>query len=297
MTDRTDRIFQYHQRFQLSKPNTDTSMLSEREIEVIKTAMNKEWTNPKFKMKWFVGNAQVTSFAQFRQFLMEIKAKEEAIEDLEYNVAKYDIEITRNERLIEESPDDLERKLAELDIWRLKRDKERTQRILQNWYLERQQFCDLLLEMSETDAVKLPDGSGRTYWDIIGTDEEDVYEKILWTNRLAKQAACDIMFYGRINTGNMDAILQMDPDQQAETFALATDFSIKIQTHLHQLQNNAEQTARLPGAPFDLKELKAPNIPLDDGPQPQIDNIIPSATPIMPGNDNDDKDLLNVYNV
>ena len=272
-------------------------MLSEREVEIIKLAMNKEWTNPKFKMKWFVGNGQVTSFAQFRQYLMEIKAKEEAIEDLEYNVAKYDIELTRNERIIAESPDDLERKLAELDMWRLKRDKERTQRILQNWYLERQQFCDLLIEMSNTDEVKLPDGSGRTYWDIIGTDEEDVYEKVLWTNRLAKQAACDIMFYGRINTGNMDAILQMDPDQQAETFALATNFSIKIQTHMHQLQANAEAIASLPGAPFDLKELSAPNVPLSTDVQKPLDTIMPPPTQIMPGDGKDDKDLLNVYNV
>ena len=43
-----------------SSINTDVSMLSEVEQDAIKYAINKEWTNPKYKLRWFVGQAQIT---------------------------------------------------------------------------------------------------------------------------------------------------------------------------------------------------------------------------------------------
>ena len=90
-----------------------------------------------------------------------------------------------------------------------------SKRRLQDWYLERQTLIDLYNEFMASDEAYLPDGSGRTYMDILNTKEEDVYEAEYWTNRLAKQAATDMLFYGRINGGNMDAIL-MSPEQQVK---------------------------------------------------------------------------------
>ena len=70
----TDRRMQYNSNRFNSEINSDVSMLSEEDQSLIKVAMNKEWTNPKFKLKWFVGQAQITPFAKFRQWLLEIKA-------------------------------------------------------------------------------------------------------------------------------------------------------------------------------------------------------------------------------
>ena len=50
-------------------------MLTDREKDLVKISLNKEWTNPKFKLRWFVGQTQITPFAKFRQWLLEIKAK------------------------------------------------------------------------------------------------------------------------------------------------------------------------------------------------------------------------------
>ena len=246
MTDRRSQYSENH-RFQ-SVIESDTSMMSEDEKDLITKAMNKEWTNPKYKMRYFVGQAQITPFSKFRQWLLEIKSKEESIENMEYEIAKYEIEVDRFARMADEAHDDLDRRLAEVEKWNATRNLTMSKRRLQDWYLERHQLLDLLKEFTESDEGKLPDGSGRTYWDIINTEAEDVYEAEYWTNRLAKQAATDMLFYGRIGTGNMDAILSMDPKQQAETLALTMNFSTQIQSYTQRLQSEAEENLKLQGS-------------------------------------------------
>ena len=240
----TDRRIQYHSERYNSEINTDVSMLSEQEQSLVKLALNKEWTNPKFKLRWFVGQAQITPFAKFRQWLLEIKAKEESIENMEYEIAKHEVECERFQRLRDEAIDDLDRKLAEIELWNRQRLSYTSKRRIQDWYLERQHLIDLCNEFMASEEAKLPDGSGRTYMDVINTAEEDVYEAQYWTNRLAKQAACDMIFYGRINSGNMDAILMMNPEQQAETMALTVNFATKLQSYQQQLQVSADDAVR-----------------------------------------------------
>jgi hypothetical protein len=255
MTDRRSQYSENH-RFQ-SVIESDTSMMSDNEKDLITRAMNKEWTNPKYKMRYFVGQAQITPFSKFRQWLLEIKSKEESIENMEYEIAKYEIEVDRFARMADEAHDDLDRRLAEVEKWNATRNLTMSKRRLQDWYLERHQLLDLLKEFTESDEGKLPDGSGRTYWDIINTEAEDDYEAEYWTHRLAKQAATDMLFYGRIGTGNMDAILSMDPSQQAETLALTMNFSTHLQSYTQRLQSEAEENLKLQGE-VDNKDLLAP---------------------------------------
>jgi hypothetical protein len=240
-----------------SEINSDVSMLSEQDQNLIKVAMNKEWTNPKFKLRWFVGQAQITPFAKFRQWLLEIKAKEESIENMEYEIAKHEVECERFRRMASEAIDDLDRRLAELELWNRERLSYTSKRRLQDWYLERQHLIDLCTEFMASDEAKLPDGTGRTYMDIMNTSEEDVYESQYWTNRLAKQAACDMIFYGRINSGNMDAILMLSPDQQSETLALTVNFATKLQSYQGQLQSVADKQLGVSGA-FNTNALTTP---------------------------------------
>jgi hypothetical protein len=283
----TDRIVQYHSDRYNSEINSDVSMLTEDEKKLIKLSMNKEWTNPKFKLRWFVGQAQITPFAKFRQWLLEIKSKEESIENMEYELAKLDLEKDRFIRIRDNSPDDLDRRGAEIELWNNERLIYTTKRRLQDWYLERQHLIDLLTEFLASDEAKLKDGSGRTYMDIMNTDEEDTFEAEIWTNRLAKQAACDMMFYGRINSGNMDAILSMSPEQQADTLALAINFGTQLQRYTNQLQNQVDKELGLNQPNSDHKELLFPQ---------QVENLLPEANPVGQPQSNTG-DMLNVYNV
>jgi hypothetical protein len=236
---------EYHSDRFNSEINSDVSMLSERDKDLIKRSLNKEWTNPKFKLRWFVGQAQITPFAKFRQWLLEIKTKEEAIENMEYELAKHQVEIERFKRLRDTAIDDLDKRMAEIEMWNLERLHYMSKRRIQDWYLERQHLVDLLKEFLDSDEAKLKDGSGRTYMDIMDTEEEDNFEAEIWTNRLAKQAACDLIFYGRINSGNMDAILTMSAEQQAETLALGLNFATQLQQYTNNLQLKIDEKLKL----------------------------------------------------
>lgn len=227
----SDRIAQYnnHSAKHPSQILSDVSMLSDKEKELLDYSLNKEWANPKFKMRWFVGETQITPFSKLRQWLLEVKSREEAIEKLEYDIDKWQIQIDRHTHIASNTTDEFDRREHELEARELSRTQVMTKRRLVNWYLERQQIIDLITEFLESDEALLPDGSGRTYMDIMDTDEEDYYEEEYWTNRLAKQAATDLLFYGRIGTGNMDAILSMAPQQQTETLALAMSYGTQLQ--------------------------------------------------------------------
>jgi hypothetical protein len=258
-------------------------MLTDREKDLVKLSLNKEWTNPKFKLRWFVGQTQITPFAKFRQWLLEIKAKEESIENMEYELAKFDVEYDRYQRMRDNAIDDLDKRLAEIEMWNTDRLRYTSKRRLQDWYLERQHLIDLLTEFMASDESKLPDGTGRSYMDIMDTEEEDIYEAQYWTNRLAKQAACDMIFYGRINSGNMDAILSLGAEQQAETLALTMNFSSQLQRYQLKLQTEVDK--QLDGIGNDgTKSLTVP-APLD------IDDRS------LPNQSKDTGDKLNVYNI
>jgi|TARA_B110000977_G_C11040663_1_gene478742 hypothetical protein len=280
----TDRRSQYADHKFLSEIHSDVSMISDKDKEVIEKALNKEWTNPKYKMKYFVGQAQITPFSKFRQWLLEIKSKEESIENMEYEMAKFEIEVARFQRMADEAYDDLDRRLAEVEKWNAERNLIMSKRRLQDWYLERQHLLDLLDEFSQSEEAIIPDGTGRTYWDIINTEEEDVHEEIYWTNRLAKQAATDMLFYGRIGTGNMDAILSMSPEQQAETLALTMNFSTQIQAHTLQLQAEAEQNLKINGK-MNNQSLVAPS---------QETTRLESAPATAPDSNEDINDVYNI---
>jgi hypothetical protein len=263
-------------------------MLNDKEKSLVKLSMNKEWTNPKYKLKWFVGQAQITPFAKFRQWLLEIKSKEESIENMEYEIAKLDVEYDRYKRMRDQSSDPLDKRLAEIEMWNTDRLRYTSKRRLQDWYLERQHLIDLLHEFMESEESKLPDGSGRTYMDIIDTEEEDVYEYEYWTNRLAKQAACDMLFYGRVNSGNMDAILSMSPEQQAETLALTVNFSTQLQQYQLKLQSDAESALKNK-LEMDNKALLTPSeVKYIEENMPLYDKSIKNA---------DQEEMLNVYTI
>jgi hypothetical protein len=285
----TDRIKQYHsQRFQ-STINTDVSMVDDAGKKLIERAMNKEWTNPKYKLRWFVGQQQITPFSKYRQWLLELKSKEESLENMEYEIAKLQVEYDRYQRIKDNSPDDLDKRLADIEMWKTDRSIYMSKRRIQDWYLERQHLIDLIDEFMSSDEAILPDGSGRTYADILDTEEEDLYEAQYWTNRLAKQAACDMLFYGRIGTGNMDAILSMSPEQQAETLALTVNFSTQLQSYQTRLQNEATQMIQMQQA-SDHKDLTFPtSAHLIDNNSEQ--NAQKADVP------NDAEDLLNVYSI
>jgi len=257
----TDRLVQYTQTNlqHVSNLNSNITMLDKKDADLVQYALNKEWTNPKYKLDNFVGNAQITPFAKLRQWLLELKTREENLEAMEFEHAKYEVELARKQAEIDNANNQFDRAIAELEFKQSMSLHTKAKRRLTDCYLERQNLVDLVNSFMESPESVLPDGSGRTYFDILNTAEEDVYEKEYWTNRLGKQAACDLMFYGRINTGNLDAILSMPADQQMETITLAINYATRLQHIQNGIQEEVNTNLGVPpGAGFPMSSLTLP---------------------------------------
>lgn len=230
-----DRLKQYHTHEFDSNLISNVEMLSDKDKEIVKTALNKTWTNPKFKMRWFVGEVQITPFAKMRQWLLEIGAKEELIDFMEYELKKLEIKIKRLERKSNENLDEFEKEEVELELLKANFDIKLNKRRLNDAYLERQQLVDILNEFLESDEGKTEDG--KSLLDVLNTDEEDRLEAQYWTVRLAKQAAMDIISYGRVGVGNMDALCSLSQEQQTEALTLAHRYALELNNQQYAIKN------------------------------------------------------------
>ena len=63
----------------------------------------------------------------------------------------------------------------------------------------------------------------------------DQEEANYWIARMGKQAALDIISYGRISSGNMDSIALMPEKDQVESLKIAVRYSTMIQGGLDKL--------------------------------------------------------------
>ena len=59
-------------------------------------------------------------------------------------------------------------------------------------------------------------------------EEQEDEERIYWIARMGKQAAMDIVSYGRIGTGNMTSILDMPEQDQVKCLEVAIQFSALV---------------------------------------------------------------------
>jgi hypothetical protein len=228
---------------------TNTNNLSDKDKELLQIVVKKEFGTPKFKIDHFVGNAQFTTYAKFRQFLIELRTREEMLEDMELLVEKYQTQADLEEEIKDNVKSEIQKKLHDIEIKKNIQDKNRVLRRLEAAYKERQKYLDLINFMIDSGEALLP--NGKSMLEIYGDEEEEEkLEKEYWTERLGRQAGLDMISYGRIGAGNMEAILQLDPDHQHETMQYAISFSTHKQIEISAMQqrtleviqgNNAKQ--------------------------------------------------------
>jgi predicted house-cleaning noncanonical NTP pyrophosphatase (MazG superfamily) len=206
--------------------------------KLMKISESMSFALPKYKAYNFVGGAQITSYAKLKQWLLELRGREDAVEHLEYTVRKAELEIQMDEESKEFITDPKRREMVDLTIADKLIDLRKFKRNLKDAYRERQGFIELIKEFLETDDAILPDGTKLI--DVFGNPElEEKYEHEYWTVRMAKQAMLDMISYGRIGTGNLDSILMMDPEQQKQVLSLASSYTISIDRNINQLMSQA----------------------------------------------------------
>ena len=77
----TEDLFAKYREFTTSdEAKTNVKYLNEEQKSLVDRALNLHFLNPKFKMKHFVTNGQLTPYSTIRQLLLELKVMEEATE-------------------------------------------------------------------------------------------------------------------------------------------------------------------------------------------------------------------------
>jgi hypothetical protein len=218
--------------------NSEKHFLREDQKELLEYAVNREWQTSKFKMRHFVGDAQVTPYAKLKQFIVEAREREEAIASMEFEKRKQEVEVKILKKKIEQEQDELQKELHQIELEKKERGQSLGIKRIEDLYKERQQFLELIDEFNNSPEGRLPDGTLLLEC-LSDPIKEEILERELWTARLAKQAAMEIATAGRIGSGNLDAIAMLDKNHQAEVLFLATDYGTRLESAMGFLRNEA----------------------------------------------------------
>ena len=245
----------------------ESGLKDEMSKKLLDIAEGVSFALPKYKADNFVGGAQITPYAKLKQWLLELRGREDIVEHLEYTVRKQELEIQIQEESKEFLTDPKRKQLVDLTIADMKIDLRKFQRNLKDAHIERQGFIDLIKDFLESDDAKLPDGGNLI--DVIGNKElEHKYEHEYWTVRMAKQAMLDMVSYGRIGTGNLDSILMMSPDQQKDVLSLASSYTVFIDKNINQLMSNASVNN------FSIEESLRKQLKLGEADKPDTEKLL-----------------------
>jgi hypothetical protein len=273
---------------------TNQKELTGEQAQLVHKALNATFLNPKFKMKHFVSMGQITPYSTVKQWVLELKTMEENCETMESSIKRLIIQEDIVRLRIERETDPLTKRELELELEKASYDRRANGRRLATHYIEREQYIELIQEYLEGPDGKTPDG--RSWMDVLGTPEEDYWEKHYWTIRLARQASMDIVAYGRISAGNMEAINELYDDHRNECLAIAHEMSLRlnsvsegIRQHVHnQLMSNDPEYAAINNGNATPKDPNYVELDLSVHAQPPA-----QSSPQQPPKNNGE--LLDVY--
>ena len=204
--------------------------------------------NPKFKMEHFVGGSMLTPFKRMHQYLIELRTKQDSFLHCEWELKKKEIELLIEEkkykRAKDSKVDELEAQYIELDLLNIRKDCKQYRERMKQALRDKDDTLELIRELNESPEGKLEDGT--PIMDVFGNRElEEKLESEYWTLRMAKQCATEMLAYGKIGTGNIDAIAMLPPPQQKEILKIATDYTVRFDINMNQLTNQAVGDLRI----------------------------------------------------
>ena len=170
--------------------------------EIIDFAQNNKITMTKWQMHNFVEGEGITRWRRVRQLLLEIESRQSILEGLPFSKEEALGTIDMLYEEIEETNSEGQKinraKIArhEAELVQLDRGEVRTIK-------ELDYFLELMHEL-DIDQDYLDN-----FYKIENEEDRDYYIR-----RLGKQAATEIMAYGRMGTGNTSSILMMDKEDQ-----------------------------------------------------------------------------------
>lgn len=202
--------------------------LNEIDKKILNGALNINSGQSVYQSKYFVANSQLTPYRMIKQCLLELEARHHSWFNIKNKLKRKKIEIKIALRKISETNDDLEKQLIEVDIEDMQHDVDVWERKILQAAEEVYTYLNIVKEIAK-DNEELIEKSF-TY------DEQE--ETKYWVTRMAKQAAMDMIAYGRIGSGNMDSIAMMPEEDQVKTLATTIQYNERLTKALHQISKS-----------------------------------------------------------
>lgn len=205
--------------------------LEDYDMKILETAIQQDSGQTDFQSRHFVANSQITPYKKVKQSLMELEVRYHAYHEIRASLRR--AEIMRQKLLIEKDKqsDPLDAELIQIDIDKNDYDITVWKRKLRQAEYEINTFLSIVKEHAKTPEEL-------EYYK--GHNEEE--ERQYWIARMAKQAAMDIISFGRVGSGNMDSIAMMDPKDQLAALTSAVEYSGLINAGLHKISVSTQKT-------------------------------------------------------
>ena len=198
----------------LSKSFVDEFALTKKDFDVLSASMRFDSGMTEYECEHFVAGPQLTPWRKVRQALMELETRYHAYMENRNSLRKAEILRKRLNRDMPLLPDELDRELMQIDMEKNDYDIGIWKRKLRQSELELKYFLNVVDKYVD-------DEHPLEYY----CQENHQEVRMYWIARMGKQAAMDIISYGRIGSGNMTTIMDMPEEDQVETLGVAVQYS------------------------------------------------------------------------
>tara|TARA_S200000501_G_scaffold92275_1_gene85630 strand:- start:34 stop:924 length:891 start_codon:yes stop_codon:yes gene_type:complete len=209
--------------------------VEEMSVKLMDWSEQQHFGQTEFQNKYYVVNSQVTPYRQIRQAMMEIQGRTNSL-------SKSTIQLKRCMNDIARVKHDMD------DPLRDEFEKQDKQYELELLFLDRQIWINKIKQCKDE-----LDGLFNIIKEKAGTDDpveitnilenkelEEVEEHKYWIARMGKQSAIDLLTTGRVQAGNLESILQMNPEDQAACLDLAMTYSTAVNRSVGGIKEAAE---------------------------------------------------------
>lgn len=176
-----------------------------------------------FQIKHFVVNSQHNPYRQFKQILLELEVRYTNLEQVNLEVEKNRLERDLLLEKMESETSPAQKKLYEFDIKKnditfdnITRSRERVISEIENLHKIEQQF------RSQYDVKEI-------------MDNQEKHEHDYWIKRLATQSALELLTVGRIGVGNLEALMQMGPENFKSALVETTKIANEVKGQVKYL--------------------------------------------------------------
>ena len=238
--------------------------LSDSEKGWIELSYKLEGGQTKYQNQNFVVGTQITPFKKVQQALLELQSRDNTRVELQYRHDKNSIDIKKLNRQLKQATDPLDKEMIEVEIEKAYYDRSIWEQKVTICKREIANFTGQLEEM--VDKSK-----GVEYY--LDTNEEE--DKKYWISRMAKQAACDMISFGHVGTGNMDSIMNLPPDDQIQVLSGAVHHSALIGAGVEKMRQQMSGSVAniLEGGVFNPPQINGSEILKTEENPPQLSEV------------------------